>query len=251
MIGKFTNSNSKISTISISIVIPVYNEVEILKSLIEELFEEVYLKFEKAEFIVAEDGSTDGTKELLSDLKEVYPLKLVSSNRRKGYVKAFLDALKLADNEWIFFCDSSGKHKISDFWKLFCYINEADMITGYKKDRKDPFYRRVTTKVFNSLVRNYFDINTRDINSGFRLIKKVLIDAIICHDYHVSPFVGFEFTIKAKYAGFNVKEAEIGTIYRPHGVSKGLSINRIPNVVIKTLLKIKEVKKSAKTLRTQ
>ena len=104
---------NKIREISISIIVPVYNEVEILEYLIKELYENVYVKFENITFIIAEDGSNDGTKKLLDELKNIYPIKLVSSSDRKGYVKAFLDALKIAKTEWVFFCDSSGKHNIT------------------------------------------------------------------------------------------------------------------------------------------
>ena len=82
-----------------------------------------------------------------------------------------------------------------------------------------------------------FNIKTKDINSGFRLIKKDLIDTLIPLDYHVSPFVGFEFTIKAIYAGYKIKEVEILTIQRPFGQSKGLNLKTIPKIAFNTILK--------------
>ena len=66
-LGKMEKKNK-----SVSIVMLVYNEADIIENVIREYYDKVFLKLEDAEFIVAEDGSTDGTKEILNRLKDEF-----------------------------------------------------------------------------------------------------------------------------------------------------------------------------------
>ena len=159
----------------ISVVFPVFNEEDVIETTIENYFNELNGKIE-FEMIVAEDGSTDNTKEIIKKLEKKFPIKVYMSNKRKGYQKAVIDALKHPKNEWIFLVDSDYQFNPKDFWKLLPYINKYDIILGIKAKRKDPLYRIILSKGFNFLLRLFFKVPYVDMDTGFRLINKKVLD---------------------------------------------------------------------------
>ena len=80
---------------SLSIVLPVYNEAGTIERVLRDLHAKIAAKLADVEFIVAEDGSSDGTKEVLQRLAPELKLRLVTGRERKGYTRAVKDALAL------------------------------------------------------------------------------------------------------------------------------------------------------------
>lgn len=231
---------------SVSIVMLVYNEAEIIERVIREYYQEVLVKLPDAEFIVAEDGSRDGTKEILNRLAKELNLCLVSGDARKGYVKAYADSIRLPQKDYIFFTDSSGKHFPSDFWSMYPLSEQYDVISGYKVKRKDPFYRVVMTRVFNDVVNLYFGTHFKDIDSGFKLIRRdamldILRDKWICTD-----LISFENMVRLAYRGYTIKEVPVRHRQRENGESRGLPAKKIPKVIQMVLSNFRAVKKDAR-----
>jgi glycosyltransferase involved in cell wall biosynthesis len=179
----------------ISALILVYNEAEVIDEVIRGIYREVVRKIPGSELIIAEDGSTDGTKEILARIVPGMPgARLVEGRERKGYTKAYKDALRLCRNELIFFSDSSGKHDPRDFWKLAGPIGDYDIVIGCKTGRQDPLYRIVMSRVFNFLVSRYFGHRFTDINSGFRLMRREAVLKVLDEKWHMKHLINFEFT---------------------------------------------------------
>ena len=231
--------------VSISIVMLVYNEAEIIEKVIRDYYDNVASKLEQVEFIVAEAGSVDGTKEILARLADELPIRLVSGEERKGYVQAYKDSIRLPVNDVIFFTDSSGKHDPSDFWKLVEYIDDYDVVSGYKEHRKDPFYRIVMTKVFNTCVNLYFHSHFKDIDSGFKLIRRQAIESILEDRWIVTDLISFEIMVRLFYRGYRIKEIPVSHRPRENGASRGLPLKKIPKVVFRVLSNFKAVKEDA------
>ena len=127
--------------LKLSIVLPVYNEAEIIETVVRDFYEKVIKKYPNSELIVAEDGSTDGTKEILVRIEKEIPMRLVMGKKRKGYRKGVTDALLLAQGDYVFFCDTDNTHDPSDVFKLLEKIEDNDLVTGVKLNRSDPAYR--------------------------------------------------------------------------------------------------------------
>ena len=230
----------------VSIVMLVYNEAEIIESVIREYYDKVYRKLPDAEFIVAEDGSTDGTKEILKRLSEELDIRLVSGEARKGYVKAYQDSIRLPQKEFIFFTDSSGKHFPEDFWSMYPLTQEYDIVSGYKVKRKDPFYRIVMTKVFNALVNLYFGTHFKDIDSGFKLIRREAMLDILQDHWICTDLISFEVMIRLAYRKYRIIEVPVRHRPRSNGESRGLPLKKIPKAVKMVLSNFAGVKKDAK-----
>lgn len=235
------------SPMPLSVVILVYNEAEVIEPVVNDFIEKVISRIPNSEFIIAEDGSTDGTKEILARLADRHPaIQLLSGRERKGYVNAFKTAMLAAKNEWILFCDSSGKHDPDDFWKMAPLMREYDMIIGYKEHRKDPFYRIVLTRVFNWLVRRYFKVNFHDVNCPLRLLRRSSFEKISSDNWLLKGLINFELTIRMVYGGMQVAEVPVSHFARVGGPSRGLPLHRIPPVIFDTLKNFRRLKKEMK-----
>ncbi len=230
---------------SVSIIMLVYNEAEIIENVIRDYYDKVYRKLEDAEFIVAEDGSTDGTKDILARLASELDIKLVSGEARKGYVKAYRDAVALPQNDIIFFTDSSGKHFPEDFWTMYPLMAENDIVSGYKVKRQDPFYRIVMTKVFNFLVNLYFGTSFKDIDSGFKLVRHEAMLDVLKDEWICTDLISFEIMVRLAYRGYKIKEVPVQHRSRANGESRGLPLKKIPKVIKMVLSNFAAVKKDA------
>jgi glycosyltransferase involved in cell wall biosynthesis len=219
----------------VSAVLLTFNEGEVIEGVVREVCEKVVAKLPGSELIVAEDGSTDGTAELLRKLAESLPIRLVQGEERKGYTRALRDALALPERDLVFFSDSSGKQDPKDFWKLYEAIEGADMVIGYKHPRRDPFYRIVLTRVFNFLVNRYFGVRFRDINSGFRLMRRGAVQRILRDEWRMRHLISFELTLRMALRGLAVKEVPVSHRRREHGPSRGLPLKKIPEAVFQVL----------------
>ena len=231
---------------SISIVMLVYNEAEIIEKVIRDYYNNVFVKLDDAEFIVAEDGSTDGTKEILDRLSKELDIRLVSGTARKGYVQAYKDSIKLPEKNYIFFTDSSGKHYPEDFWDMYPYLDKYDIVSGYKVKRKDPLYRIVMTRVFNTLVNIYFGTNFKDIDSGFKIIRTDAMKDILNDNWICTDLISFENMIRLSYRGYTLKEVPVRHRPRENGPSRGLPLKKIPKVIKMVLSNFKAVKADAR-----
>ncbi len=228
-------------TSKISLIIPVHNEVDIIEQVIRNYYKEVISKIPGSEFIVAEDGSVDGTKEVLQKVAKELPITLVSSDQRKGYAKAVWDAFKLPKNDIIFFSDSDGQHSPGDFWKLITFIEDFDIITGYKFPRQDTSMRCFISSVMNFIIWIIFGIKMRDINCGFRVMKRKVIDSVL-KDRIISDFISTEFIIRVYEKGYRVAEVPIRHYSRPYGDSRWLSAKKLPKIISKLLFNFLMIK---------
>ncbi len=216
----------------VSALLLVYNEAEVIEDVVRDIHREVVAKIPGSELVIAEDGSTDGTKEILARVVPALPgARLVQGTERKGYTRAYKDALRACRHGLIFFSDSSGKHDAADFWKLAPLIADADMVIGCKADRRDPLYRVAMSRVFNFLVSRYFGHRFRDINSGFRLMRREAIAPVLEDDWRMKHLINFEFTLRVLGRGARIAEVPVRHSRRKHGPSRGLPLKKIPEAI--------------------
>jgi dolichol-phosphate mannosyltransferase len=198
----------------ISVVFPVHYESFIIEQTLRNYGAELQGRVSDLEFIVAEDGSEDDTKAVLERLAEELPLRLFLSDERKGYQQALKDAVTHATRPWLFIVDSDYQFAAIDFWWLEPRRADSDVILGVKSPRRDPFYRILLSWGYNRLMRMVFRVSYRDMDTGFRLIRRDLVNEL-------SPAVRFmtffnaEFVIRAHYAG-----ARIACVPVPHYARK-------------------------------
>jgi len=231
-------------TESVSVITLVYNEAAVIEDVLRSLYATICSRLSVSELVVAEDGSRDGTKEILHRLAEEIPIRLISGEQRKGYIQAYRDALGLARYDWIFFTDSGGKHDTEDFWELYQHAPTYDLIQGYKVNRQDEFYRILLTRVFNLLINGYFGVGFRDIDCGFRLFSRHLALDLQRQDWIFHDLINSELSLRAVYSGYKVREVPVSHFARKSGPSRGLPSGKIPRVVLRTLVNLPRLKRS-------
>ncbi len=214
----------------ISIVIPVFNEAEIIETVIREYHELIAQRFETYEFIVAEDGSTDGTKAILASLGKELSIKVVMGEERKGYLRGLRDALALANHPLVFFSDSDGQHDPMDFWKLYKQANGYDIVTGYKGKRFDPAYRLMMSRTYNLLAKFLFGTSFRDASCGFKLVRKDVLDSVLLDIHLLKYSFSTELLLRANHNGFSIHEVCVEHRPRTTGTGTQFEVNRLPQV---------------------
>lgn len=219
----------------LDIVIPVHNEAEIIEQILRELYAEIAQKI-PSRMVVAEDGSSDGTKEILRKLSLDLPLELILSDERKGYMNGVKDGLRRTSCEAVFFIDSDGQYVPSDFWKLHAAMDKFDMILGRKVRRKDSFHRIVISYVFNQMIRVLFRVSIHDADTGFRLIHKDVIKDVL-EDTIILPYSFWaEFTTRASKKGYRIGEVLIDHRKRLAGGTRLYSMRKLPKIILMQLI---------------
>lgn len=229
----------------ISIVFPVFNESFIIEQVVRNYLAEFHGRVPDFELIVAEDGSTDDTKSVLERLAEELPIRVYMGESRKGYQQAVIDAIALATKPWVFIVDSDYQFAVIDFWRLEQYRNQFDVILGKKSPRKDPFYRILLSKGYNLLLRSFFGVPYKDMDTGFRLIRKSVADELAPRVKYMSFFTA-EFVVRAHRAGYKIVEVPVPHYARKIGSTTIFFISKLFVICFKQFIGILRMKAELK-----
>jgi glycosyltransferase involved in cell wall biosynthesis len=227
----------------LSVVLVVYNEAETIEREVRAFLDRVVAKVPGAELIVAEDGSTDGTTEILQHLAAETGLFHLSGRERKGYKRAWLDAIAATGGEWVFFSDTGLKHDPGDFDALWAARHQADLIVGRKTDRQDELHRRLLTWSYNAYLRQRFSIGSVfDADSGFRLFNRRVVDLLARDPLQFRGLVASEMVLRTIQAGLRYQEVPI--TYRGRaGESRGVPTRRIPAIIRNAITDVERLRR--------
>jgi len=206
---------------SVSIVIPVYNEEEVIEKVIRQCYAEIIARVEGSEFIVVNDDSTDSTPQILQRLARELPrLEIINLKKNSGHGKALLAGFSRVKNPLIFHIDSDDQFRIEDFWKLYRLIENNDIVLGWRMPRSDPLHRRIISLMARIIDAVIFGVVIKDINSPFKFIRTSILQDII-DDIPSNPFaVSMLIVIAARHKGYRITEIPIAHFARITGKSK-------------------------------
>ena len=239
----FNKNNDALDDKTLSVVIPVHNESDVIEEVLNGYYREVILQRPNSELLVAEDGSTDGTCEILNRLSKEIQITLKTGTERKGYLLGLKDALLQARGDIIFYSDSDNTHNPKDFWKLYSELKEADLVCGVKMKRKDPLYRKVLSLFYNLMVFFRFGIYIKDINSGFKIMNKDVLDTVVPDIRYLKYGFSTELVIRAHHKGFVIKWVPIEHFDRKTGNADQFQMSNIPKVIRSQMAGLKSLKK--------
>ncbi len=214
---------------SLSVFLPAFNEEkDIARTLLS--VKDTLLKIAgQWELIVVNDGSRDKTRKIVENLiNKDFRIKLINHDFNRGYGASLRSGFYSARYPWIAFIDSDGQFDFSEITGFFKKQKEtgADLVIGYYKERKVSFFKKITSKIWELLVFVLFGLKVKDIDCGFKLISKKVIEKIPRLESERGAFISSEFLIKAKKAGFKI--AEIPVTHYPAGrVGTGRKLNVI------------------------
>jgi glycosyltransferase involved in cell wall biosynthesis len=167
---------------NVSIVVPLFNEVESLPELcgwIDRVLTENKLSYE---VILVDDGSNDGSWEQIELLKASYPqLRGIRLRRNYGKSAALHTGFEKASGEVVFTMDADLQDSPEEIPEMRRMILEEgfDVVSGWKKKRFDPFFRkRVPTKLFNWAARKVSGIKLHDFNCGLKAYRLNVVKSV-------------------------------------------------------------------------
>lgn len=201
-----------------SIVIPVFNEEESLRELSAKI-KRTFGKTKKTyEIIFVDDGSTDRTLEILKLLeRENREIKIYSFRKNLGKSQALMLGFKVAGGKFIVTLDADLQDDPANIFPLFQKLNRSslDIVTGWRRQRRDSSFKILSSKVFNTVVSMLFEIKLHDLNSGLKIYR-----AEVAKDLKIYGGMHRFIPVIASEAGYKVAEKETLHHKRKYGVSK-------------------------------
>ena len=200
----------------ISIIIPVFNEVDSIQELHEELTRAL-LAYKPYEILFIDDGSTDGSVDVINRLSQSDPsINLIKFYRNYGKAAALAERFKYANGDYIVTMDADMQDDPAEIPNLILKLEEGfDLVSGWKKDRKDPISKRVPSKLFNLVTRLFTGVQIHDFNCGLKIYKKSVVKTL-------EIYGGRHRYIPALAGQKKFKVTEIVVHHRPriHGITK-------------------------------
>jgi dolichol-phosphate mannosyltransferase len=218
--------------IELQILLPVFNEEKHIETTLEEIHLSLKNKI-NYQFIISEDGSTDGTKTILKRLKDRYNFILISDMSRKGYSKAVMDGMSIATTSYLMILDSDGQCDPSEINKFWEHRKNFDIICGNRIDRKDFMYRKIFSQIAYLIYNILFNVPLRDPSYACVLMNKNVYSSL--RGYEVLCEYGFfwEFNARAKKKNFSFKEINVNHKLRKQGHTRIYFIRKLPMIAIK------------------
>ncbi len=164
----------------LTIVIPIYNEEGSLPLLLEELLP--YCKNKNWKLILVNDGSSDSTKEVLSEYTCNEALKILHHKVNKGYGGALKSGITKVDTKYCITIDADGQHNLNDVETILHAMVEkdADLIVGNRKGNKNvKMYREFGKSIIRLIARIMMPLKIYDINSGMKMYDTKLAQKYI------------------------------------------------------------------------
>lgn len=206
--------------LDLTLVIPLYNEEESLPELMAWIDRVVKANnIQHLEAILIDDGSTDGSWEVISSLHNTYPwIKGIRFRRNYGKSAALQKGFEAASGDVVITMDADlqdSPEEIPELMRMI-QVEKYDLVSGWKKDRKDPIGKTFPSKLFNAVTRRASGIQLHDFNCGLKAYKNEVVKNVEVYGemHRYIPVI-------AKWAGFrNIGEKVVKHQPRKFGYSK-------------------------------
>lgn len=213
--------------IKVSIVIPCFNEVKTIGSILEKVLD-VQLSLDK-EIIIVDDFSTDGTREYLKAIEGHNNLiKIIYHTENRGKGAALRAGFKLASGNIILIQDADLEYDPADYNKLLDPIIEgrADVVYGSRfiggeQHRVLFFWHSIGNKILTFLSNAFTNLNLSDMEVCYKAFRKEILDKLELKENRF----GFEPEITAKISKLNCRIYEVGISYYGRSYEEGKKIN--------------------------
>jgi dolichol-phosphate mannosyltransferase len=228
---------------TVTICMPVLNEIDVIQSVLPDWME-ICRQLPKGSYVLIEDGgSTDGTLEYLWKIAEKNSLlKIIEKPYPEGFGVAAKSLLLNSRGHWVFFTDSDGQYVAEDFWSIWKRRENFSIIRGMKLGRQDPILRRLTSFIWNKLVRILFELPMSDINSAFFLVKNSDLKVVLNSVNHLPTMVVSELMIHSYLSNLEIKNVYINHMPRKVGKSRGVPPFKLISISFKQLKGLFDIK---------
>ena len=222
----------------ISVVVPAYNEIDCLRPFTEEVIEVMRPLGRDFEVLFVDDGSSDGTRELLRRLADEYPeVHFVGFKHNCGQTSAMAAGFKHAKGDAIVTLDADMQNDPHDIPALLEKLGQYDVVCGWRQKRNDNLVRRVSSRVANYVRNRLSDEEIVDVGCSLKAYKKECFE-------NLKLFEGMHRFLPTlfKMEGFTIVEVPVNHRQRELGTSKYNIRNRVVKAFL-DLLAVRWMKK--------
>jgi glycosyltransferase involved in cell wall biosynthesis len=220
---------------SLSVFFPAYNEEENIEGTVRAALKILPRIAQIWEVIVIDDGSKDKTPAIVKKLIKKEPrIRLITHSPNRGYGGALKSGLRQSRYRWIAFTDSDGQFDFSEINRFLPLTDKADLILGYRTKRSDNLYRQALQLILNLANFLLFGLRVRDVDCGFKLIKKEVVDKVGPLSTE-SAITETEFIVRAKRVGFKMIEVGVTHLPREEGKQSGGNLKIITKAAVEGL----------------
>jgi glycosyltransferase involved in cell wall biosynthesis len=224
----------------LSIIIPAFNEKYTIETIINKVFQAPCFDLEK-EIIVVNDGSTDGTKEILENFKKEYNFILINHDKNQGKGAAIHTGLKYVSGNFVLIQDADLEYNPDEYPVLLKPLinKEAEIIYGSRNLTQNPrfsFIYFVGSKCLNIIFNFLFKSQITDINTGYKVFKTDIIKNL---NLEAKDFAFCtEVTAKIILKGYKIKEVPIS--YSPRDFKNGKKLKARDGIIeLWTIIKLR------------
>lgn len=206
----------------ITVIIPAYNE----KNTIEEILQRVQAMEMADEILIVDDGSVDGTREILESLDGIGPIRVIFHDVNQGKGAAVTTGMKNATGDVMIIQDADLEYDPRDYPALFQPIQEdiADVVYGSRflggPRRPAMFWHMVANKVLTLLTNVLYNNILTDMETGYKVFRREIVEDLTIH----AKSFDFEPEFTAKIMKRNVRIFEVPISFNPRDYSEGKKI---------------------------
>lgn len=228
--------------ISISVFFPCYNEQENVERTVNDALSVLEQLGADFEVIVVNDGSSDDTARIADEIaRRDSRVKVVHHATNLGYGSALQSGFKAATKDLVFYTDGDGQFDIKEMPPLLELMQQHDIVSCYRLDRKDPIVRKINAWCWTKLVCLLFRLKIRDIDCAFKLYKREIFDNIELSS--TGALIDTEVLARATRKGYSITQVGVHHYPRTAGEQSGANLAVI-------LRAFKELFKLHKKIRT-
>ena len=200
----------------LSIVIPVYNEVDSLKQLYNELSQVAHDHAYELQVVFVDDGSTDGSWDQIQQIaREDARVEGIRFRRNFGKAAALSAGFDAAQGDLVMTLDADLQDDPREIPRFLDQMEDHDVVSGWKKKRHDPFHKVIPSRMFNWLVSRLTGVKLHDHNCGFKCYRREIFEEVRLYG-ELHRFV----PVLAAARGWRVGEIVVNHRPRVHGKSK-------------------------------
>ena len=224
------------------VILPVYNEKGGIYTVLKSWKKELDRYRISYRILVCEDGSTDGTKEILKSVQNKFNLILNQKSYRRSYGGAVIDGIKSSSAEFILCIDSDGQCNPKDFGKFWNRRGLADVIMGWRTKRNDPYQRRVYSSLFKIAFKLLFSTPLHDPSCPFVLFKRQKVVSYIKMLKFLKEGFWWGFVGMCVKKNIAIEEIPIRHNVRLSGTTKVYTLAKTPYIAVNNLIGLIKLK---------
>ncbi|WP_143421213.1 glycosyltransferase family 2 protein [Halorubrum ezzemoulense] len=201
----------------VSVLVPAYNEQGNIEELTERVVSVLDSHYTNSELLFVDDGSADDTGEVLERLREKYGrVRVIRFWQNFGKANALSAGFDNVSGDVVVTMDADLQDDPKAIPDLVDELEEGyDLISGWRRDRQSPFFKRLSSKLYNGLTARLTGLELHDLNCGMKAYRREVLQKVDVYGgmHRYIP-------VMAYWAGFRVGEMVVPHHERKHGKSK-------------------------------